>query len=230
MHIVSRLFLERALSPPQRGDLHSDHFSNMRDSSSSDDSDDTSPTEVESLARDMERINPDSHRTLQTLALGNSNQPQRKIRWRLFSSKKGTPSLLVPHRLLLTLFLEVSTSHTHLSSGRGCVAICLQSQQVIPHKLTDKPSALGLHLTLCDWLLDFLTGRPQSVRIGNRTSASMITNIGTSQGCVLSPILYTTLTHDCVISHKDNEDWTATVCFPSLWVEGCLHVKGSQSH
>ena len=70
---------------------------------------------------------------------------------------------------------------------------------VIPHKLF----ILGLHPTLCDWLLDFLTGRPQSVRISNRTSASIITNTGTPQGCVLGPILNTLFTHDCIASHKD---------------------------
>ncbi|KAK3538973.1 hypothetical protein QTP86_023577, partial [Hemibagrus guttatus] len=75
---------------------------------------------------------------------------------------------------------------------------------VIPHKLTHKLFTPGLHPTLCDWLLNFLTGRPQSVRIGNRTSATITTNIGTPQGCVLSPILYTLFTHDCVTSHKDN--------------------------
>ena len=75
---------------------------------------------------------------------------------------------------------------------------------VIPHRLTHKMSTLGLHPTRCDWLLDFWTGRPQSFRIGNRTSVSIITNVGTPQGCVLSPILYTLFTHDCVASHKDN--------------------------
>ena len=50
------------------------------------------------------------------------------------------------------------------------------------------------HPSICDWILDFLTGRPQSVRIRNRTSASIVTNIGTPQGCVLSPILYTLFT------------------------------------
>ncbi|KAI4888759.1 hypothetical protein NFI96_007105 [Prochilodus magdalenae] len=63
---------------------------------------------------------------------------------------------------------------------------------VVPHRLMYKLSSLGLHPTLCDWLLSFLTGRPQSVRIGNRTSA------------VLSPILYTLFTHDCVATHPGN--------------------------
>lgn len=75
---------------------------------------------------------------------------------------------------------------------------------VVPYKLSHKLSTLDPHPILCDWLFDFLTGRPQTVRIGNRTSTSIITNIGTPQGCVLSPILYTLFTHDCVASHKDN--------------------------
>uniref|UniRef100_A0AAQ4S675 Reverse transcriptase domain-containing protein n=1 Tax=Gasterosteus aculeatus aculeatus TaxID=481459 RepID=A0AAQ4S675_GASAC len=75
---------------------------------------------------------------------------------------------------------------------------------VDPHKLIHELSTLVLHPTLCDWLSDFLTGRPQSVRMGNKTSASIFTNIGTQQGCVLSPVLCTLFTHDCVASHKDN--------------------------
>ena len=62
------------------------------------------------------------------------------------------------------------------------VAYSSAFNRIIPHKLTHKLSTLGLHPTLCDRLLDLLT-----VRIGNRTSASIITtNIGTPQGCVLS--------------------------------------------
>lgn len=75
---------------------------------------------------------------------------------------------------------------------------------VILHKLTHRLSTLGLHPTICDWLLDFLTSRHQSVRNGNRTSARIITNTGTPQGCVRSPILYTLFTHDCIASRKDN--------------------------
>ncbi|KAK3569758.1 hypothetical protein QTP86_004075 [Hemibagrus guttatus] len=75
---------------------------------------------------------------------------------------------------------------------------------VIPHKVIHKLFALGLHPTLCNWLLSFLTGRPQSVRIGNRTSTTITTKIGTPLGCVLSPILYTLFIHDCIAFHKDN--------------------------
>ena len=60
---------------------------------------------------------------------------------------------------------------------------------VITHKLTHKLFRLSLYPTLCDWILDFLIGRPQSVRIGTKTSASITTHTGTPQGCVLSPIL-----------------------------------------
>ena len=50
---------------------------------------------------------------------------------------------------------------------------------------TNSPTivTLALHPTFCDWLLDSLTGRPWSVRIGNRTSFSIIRNTGTPQVC-----------------------------------------------
>ncbi|KAK3511381.1 hypothetical protein QTP70_005306 [Hemibagrus guttatus] len=38
---------------------------------------------------------------------------------------------------------------------------------IIPQHLTEKLSLLGLNTSLCNWILDFLTGRPQSVQIGN---------------------------------------------------------------
>jgi hypothetical protein len=57
---------------------------------------------------------------------------------------------------------------------------------IVPTKLITKLRTLGLNISFCKWILDFLTGRPQIVRVGNNTSA----NTGAPQGCVLSPLLY----------------------------------------
>ncbi|KAK3554982.1 hypothetical protein QTP86_002415 [Hemibagrus guttatus] len=75
---------------------------------------------------------------------------------------------------------------------------------IIPQHLTEKLSLLGINTSLCNWILDFLTGRPQSVRIGNSTSRATTLNTGASQGCVLSPLLFTLLTHDCAAMHSSN--------------------------
>ncbi|KAK3509707.1 hypothetical protein QTP70_008446 [Hemibagrus guttatus] len=69
--------------------------------------------------------------------------------------------------------------------------------KIIPQRLTEKLSLLGINTSLCKWILVFLTGRSQSVRIGNSTSSTTTLNTGAPQGCVLSPLLFTLLTHDC---------------------------------
>ncbi|KAK3549360.1 hypothetical protein QTP70_034599, partial [Hemibagrus guttatus] len=53
-------------------------------------------------------------------------------------------------------------------------------------------------------ILGFLAGRPQSVRIRNSTSSTTTLNTGAPQGCVLSPLLFTLLTHDCTAMHSSN--------------------------
>ena len=75
---------------------------------------------------------------------------------------------------------------------------------IVATKLITKLRTLGLNASLCNWILDFLTGRPQVVRVSNNTSASLILNTGASQGCVLSPLLYSLFTHDCVAKHDYN--------------------------
>ena len=42
------------------------------------------------------------------------------------------------------------------------------------------------------------------VRVGNNTSATLILNTGAPQGCVLSPVLYSLFTHDCMAKHDSN--------------------------
>ncbi|KAK3554576.1 hypothetical protein QTP70_025531 [Hemibagrus guttatus] len=43
---------------------------------------------------------------------------------------------------------------------------------IIPQHLIENLSLLGTNTSLCNWILDFLTGRPQSVRIGNSFSST----------------------------------------------------------
>ncbi len=71
-----------------------------------------------------------------------------------------------------------------------------------PHQADSKLTGLGLNTSLCDWIQDFLTGRPQVVKVGQFISNSITLNVGAPQGCVLSPLLYSLYTHDCVSSHR----------------------------
>lgn len=61
---------------------------------------------------------------------------------------------------------------------------------IIPQKLVSKLAALGVSSSLCNWVLDFLTCRPQSVRINN-ISSSIILSTGSPQGCVQSTAVHT---------------------------------------
>ena len=67
---------------------------------------------------------------------------------------------------------------------------------IVPSKLTTKLRTLGLNTSLCNWILDFLTGHP--------TSATLILNTGAPQGWVLSPLMYSLFTHDCMATHDSN--------------------------
>jgi hypothetical protein len=75
---------------------------------------------------------------------------------------------------------------------------------IIPSKLIIKLEDLGLNPALCDWVLDFLKGRHQVVKVVNNISTLLILKTGATQGCVLSPLLYSLFTHDCVAMHASN--------------------------
>jgi hypothetical protein len=76
---------------------------------------------------------------------------------------------------------------------------------IAPTKLITKLSTLGLNTSLSNWTLDFLTGHPQVVKVGNNTSATLILNTGAHQGCVLNPLLYSLFIHDYVAKHDSNK-------------------------
>jgi hypothetical protein len=75
---------------------------------------------------------------------------------------------------------------------------------IVPTKLINKLRTLGLNTSFCNWILDYLTGRPQVERVGNNSSTMLTLNTGAPQGCVLSPLLFNMLTHDCVAKHDSN--------------------------
>ena len=70
---------------------------------------------------------------------------------------------------------------------------------IVLSKLIIKLEALGLNPAL-----DVMTGCPQVVKVGNNISTSLTLTIGASEGCVLSPLLYSLFTHDCVAMHASN--------------------------
>ncbi len=64
------------------------------------------------------------------------------------------------------------SSLTHIDSSNGNYARLLfidyssAFNTIVPTKLTNKLTGLGLNTSLCDWIQDFLTGRPQVVKVG----------------------------------------------------------------
>ena len=75
---------------------------------------------------------------------------------------------------------------------------------IVPSTLVAKMADLGFSTSICSWVCDFLTGRPQVVRIGKHTSQPLELSTGSPQGCVLSPFLYSLYTHDCTPASADN--------------------------
>ncbi|KAI5629002.1 gastrula zinc finger protein XlCGF28.1-like [Silurus asotus] len=96
------------------------------------------------------------------------------------------------------------TTNSHLDQRNGNYTKMLfvdyssAFNTIIPSTLTSKLEVLGLSLPLCQWISNFLTDRPQAVRVGKHTSSTLTLSTGAPQGCVLSPLLYSLYTHDCV--------------------------------
>eukprot|EP00061_Rhincodon_typus_P008387 g30945.t1 len=104
-----------------------------------------------------------------------------------------------------TISLALHSSQEHLDNKGTYVRLLFIDYSstfntIIPSRLISKLCDLGLSSSLCNWILILLTHRPQTVRIGNCTSSTITLNIGVPppQGCILSPLLYSLYTHNCV--------------------------------
>ncbi len=65
-----------------------------------------------------------------------------------------------------------------------------------PLLLGDKLKMMGVDSNLVRWIVDYLTGRPQYVRLGDCTCQTVVSSTGAPQGTVLSPVLFTLYTSD----------------------------------
>ena len=75
---------------------------------------------------------------------------------------------------------------------------------IVLSRLDRKFRDLGIDPSLCNWILGFLTDRKQVVKMGSKISAPLTISTGAPQGCVLSPLLYSLYTHDCMATHGSN--------------------------
>ncbi|KAI4896058.1 hypothetical protein NFI96_010383 [Prochilodus magdalenae] len=65
-----------------------------------------------------------------------------------------------------------------------------------PLQLREKLARMQVVLHLVSWITDYLTGRPQYVRLKDCTSETVVSSTGAPQGTVLSPFLFTLYTSD----------------------------------
>src|SRR4029434_2192970 len=68
--------------------------------------------------------------------------------------------------------------------------------------LQDKLSQVSVPYSTCRWITDFLSDRKQHVRLGKHVSDSTTISTGSTQGCVLSPLLFSLYTNSCTSSHQ----------------------------
>ena len=75
---------------------------------------------------------------------------------------------------------------------------------IIPDILITKLLELQIPLPTCNWIRNFLSSRPQSVRLSPHHPTALTLSTGNPQGRVLSPLLYALYTYDCSPPHPTN--------------------------
>ena len=67
---------------------------------------------------------------------------------------------------------------------------------VQPFLIVQRMTKLEVPAQLCLWICDFLKNREQFVKVGSQLSEKAIINVGSPQGCVLSPLLFIIYTNE----------------------------------
>jgi len=97
----------------------------------------------------------------------------------------------------------LNNSYTHLEEPGSFVRILFIDfssafNTIQPHLMALKLQSLDVNPKLILWIVSFLTNRTQSVCFQGCLSNSRTTYSGSPQGTVLSPVLFTLYTNDCV--------------------------------
>ncbi|KAI4883525.1 hypothetical protein NFI96_005239 [Prochilodus magdalenae] len=92
-------------------------------------------------------------------------------------------------------------AHSHLDKGGSAVRVMFFDfssafNTIQPLRLKDKLARMQVDPHLVSWITDYLTGRPQYVRLRDCTSETVVSSTGAPQGTVLSPFLFTLYTSD----------------------------------
>ena len=90
--------------------------------------------------------------------------------------------------------------------------------------MVTKLKDLNVNSNIIAWILDFLTGRAQYVKLNKTISSTIPINTGAPQGCVLSPTLYTIYTNDYRSKHPHS---TAILKFTCI--QGFIGPKSSEN-
>ncbi|MCJ8737656.1 hypothetical protein PDJAM_G00026540 [Pangasius djambal] len=90
---------------------------------------------------------------------------------------------------------------------------------IIPQQLIHILVQLGLNTSLCSWLLDFLTGRPQAVRVSSNTSSTITLNTGPSR------MFADDTTVVGLITNKDETDYRSEVSRLAGWCKDNLSLN-----
>ena len=105
-----------------------------------------------------------------------------------------------------TIALTLHTALSHLENKKSYVRMLYVDYSsafitIIPDIFITKLLELQIPLPTCNWIRNFLSSCPQSVRLGPHYSTALTLSTGSPQGCVLSPLLYALYTCDCSPGH-----------------------------
>jgi hypothetical protein len=78
-----------------------------------------------------------------------------------------------------TISIALHTALTHLDKRNTYVRMLfINYNTIVPSKLITKIRTMRLNTSHCNWILDFLTYRPQVVRVGSNTFTTLTINTG----------------------------------------------------